>query len=80
MLFEDMKKFYMVIGFLNEFNNRGFSVCYPEDDFYVANHLNYLKSLADKYNVVYHFDNDSTDDEKVEVLEDILDDYFTNFH
>ena len=26
MLFEDMKKFYMTIGFLDEFNNRGFSV------------------------------------------------------
>ena len=31
MLFEDMKKFYMAIGFLNEFANRGFSVGYPED-------------------------------------------------
>ena len=51
MLFEDMKKFYMTIGFLDEFNNRGFSVSYPEDDFYVTNHLNYLTNLADKYNV-----------------------------
>ena len=80
MFFEDMKKFYMAIGFLNEVSNRGYKICYPEDDLYVTNHLNYLKSLADKYNVVYCFDKHSTDDEKVEVLEDILDDYFTNFH
>lgn len=80
MFFEDMKKFYMAIGFLNEFSNRGYKICYPEDDLYVTNHLNYLKSLADKYNVVYCFDKDSTDDEKVELLEDVLDDYFTNFH
>lgn len=80
MFFEDMKKFYMTIGFLNEFSNRGYKICYPDDDCYVTNHLRYLKDLADKYNVVYRFDRDSTDDEKVELLEYILDDYFTNFH
>ena len=80
MLFEDMKKFYMAIGFLNEFANRGFTVSYPEDDFYVTNHLNYLIELANKYNVVYEFNDDMCAEDKVECLESELDYFFTNYH
>lgn len=76
MLFEDMKKFYMTIGFLDEFNNRGFSVSYPGDDYYVSNHLNYLIELASKYNIGYRFSEDMYDDEKVELLEMLIDSFF----